>query len=362
LAAARPTVAESAPFKADVLQGKRPHLLFGSNELQQNGRLWVLPALSFKYFEQYNPVNGEFTVEADRSLIKELVDDQELVDAPYSEKLDGTWLADGQTKAVPGAPPSDGKLHKGVHITDESHSGSFTEHKHAPGWTLEGTFLNGKLHGDDCKETKLDYTIKSGSFKNGFQHGSGEQKFASGASFKGPALQNGNRIRGEEFFASGELRYDGAYHPETNKRHGQGKTWTQIPDHSPFVSHAQVAPNLADIADKLKGQGHQLWFEGVFDQGEPVPDELRLGSVYVNKSYKWKRQARPAPEKEQLVESKKVSAGKVEDRFVRRLYGGEPDKRQQQPTQLYWDTNNDHPYYTFDKEKIIFHGDTKTVD
>ena len=277
MAAARPTVAESAPFKADVLQGKRPHLLFGSNELQQNGRLWVLPALSFKYFEQYNPVNGEFTVEADRSLIKELVDDQELVDAPYSEKLDGTWLADGQTKAVPGAPPSDGKLHKGVHITDESHSGSFTEHKHAPGWTLEGTFLNGKLHGDDCTETKLDYTIKSGSFKNGFQHGPGEQKFASGASFKGPALENGNRIRGEELFASGELRYDGAYHPETNKRHGQGKMWTQtIPDYSLLVSH---------------GQGHQLWFEGVFDQGEPVPDEANTqGQSVYDGEYKWKRE------------------------------------------------------------------------
>ena len=49
---------------------------------------------------------------------------------------------------------------------------------------------------------------------------------------------------------------------------------------------------------------------------------------------------------------------KINDRFVRRLWGGERDKRQQHPTQLYWDKNNDHPYYKFDSEKVTFHGDT----
>ena len=46
--------------------------------------------------------------------------------------------------------------------------------------------------------------------------------------------------------------------------------------------------------------------------------------------------------KTQLHESQhgpppRVSAGKIEDRFVRRLLDGEPDERQQQPAQLYWD-------------------------
>jgi len=53
----------------------------------------------------------------------------------------------------------------------------------------------------------------------------------------------------------------------------------------------------------------------------------------------------------------KVSAGKVEGRFVRRLKDGEQDvERQSKPAQLYWDKNHEDPYYTFDTKNVTFHG------
>jgi len=62
--------------------GRRPHLLFGTNELRRNTDPIILPPLQNSYFTHYNPLEGSLSVESDRQHIATLIEKLE----PYIKK------------------------------------------------------------------------------------------------------------------------------------------------------------------------------------------------------------------------------------------------------------------------------------
>ncbi len=60
-------------FRQLITNGVRPHILFGSRELQNNISPLVLPSFQNSFIEELHPKNGRFLVESDRYRVTQLM-------------------------------------------------------------------------------------------------------------------------------------------------------------------------------------------------------------------------------------------------------------------------------------------------
>ena len=80
----------SAGFKFHAMNGVRPHLLYGSHELENDMNPIVLPPLQNSYFKQFDPMKGYITYEEDKLKIETLV--AQLL--PYMKTVDIGYVGD----------------------------------------------------------------------------------------------------------------------------------------------------------------------------------------------------------------------------------------------------------------------------
>jgi hypothetical protein len=145
-------------FAFHMKEGRRPHILYGSLE-QRGYSPFIMPPLQNSSFERFHPEKGFLSVESDRLVIKQLVEDIR----PYMKQLKGGYI---------GEVNDEGKQHgRGREINDA-------------GEIYEGTFENGLRHGYG-KYVYPDGDHYEGGFKEGVYHGKGKFVFGNGAYYDG---------------------------------------------------------------------------------------------------------------------------------------------------------------------------------
>ena len=125
LAAVKPVAAGRAELfrgamRVHLLGGHRPHVLFGTKELERNAPVIFLPPLLHSMFEQFAPDKGALTKEDDRVAVQRLT---------VEARKDVVELVVGWVGEYRGEGVGRGK------------------YVHADGAVLEGEFKDGELHG-----------------------------------------------------------------------------------------------------------------------------------------------------------------------------------------------------------------------
>ena len=179
-------------MKVHLLGGHRPHVLFGTKELERNAPPIFLPPLLHSYFETFAPERGELTKEADRVAVRRLT-----VEACKDVKeLVVGWQGDYQGVDVG----------RGKYVWDD---GGFEE----------GEYKDGKLHGHG--KYLFSYgNVYEGQWIEGVPHGKGRYAYASGNIYEGEFEADLRHGHGQETFADGAI-YEGEF--QRGDRHGKGK-------------------------------------------------------------------------------------------------------------------------------------------
>ena len=173
--------------------GRRPHLLYGSNEHRRKNEPIALPPLQFSYFSKYNPLEGTLSVESDREHIKKLLEDLE----PYKRELKEGYK--GQTNAK-------GEYHgKGVYRFDS-------------GDVYEGQWENGLKHGRG-RYRYASGAVYDGEFRANKMNGHGTYTFASGVFYDGDFKDGKKCGQGSYHYSSGDV-YTGSWRGD--RKNGQG--------------------------------------------------------------------------------------------------------------------------------------------
>ena len=166
---------ESSPERlsrfSGLLQQRRLHVIYGSNEQKRRMQPVVLPPLNNSWFDMYTPESGKLTKESDRVHVKLLVD------------------------AIRGS----------IERTEEKYEGEYNE--------------EGKRHGKG-KYTYANGNVYEGDFQDGKRHGKGKFTYASGSVYEGDWKDDNFHGKGKYTFANGNV-YEGDY--QDGKRHGKGK-------------------------------------------------------------------------------------------------------------------------------------------
>jgi hypothetical protein len=220
------------------MEGRRPHLLYGSKEKSQNWPPMVLPPLQNSYFEAYNPETGSLTKAEDRDKIQSLVNELR----PYMKRVkvgyEGEW-EDGKHNGKGKYVYADGTVYEGDWKDGKQHGkgrfvyadGAFYEgdceddkkhgkgkYVYANGNIYEGDWKDGMQHGKGKYVYATD--IYEGDFEDGKKHGKGKYVYADGAIYEGDWKDGKQHGKGRYVTASGDV-YEGDY--EDGKKHGKAK-------------------------------------------------------------------------------------------------------------------------------------------
>ena len=197
LAAVKPVAAGRAELfrgamKVHLLGGHRPHVLFGTKELEENAPVIFLPPLLHSKFEQYKPELGALTKDTDRVAVQRLT---------VEARKDVVELVVGWVGEYRGEGVGRGKQ------------------VFADGGGWEGEFKDGKLHGHG-KQVWAWGDVYEGQWKEGKKHGKGRYAFADGGIYEGEYEAGLKHGYGKEAFVQG-ITYEGEY--QRGQPHGKGK-------------------------------------------------------------------------------------------------------------------------------------------
>ena len=150
LAAVKPVAAGRAELfrgamRVHLLGGHRPHVLFGTKELEENRPVIFLPPLLHSMFEQFAPELGALTKEADRVAVRRLTEEAR---KDVVELVVG-WVGEYRGEGVG----------RGKRVL-------------ADGGVQEGEFKDGQLHGHG-KMVLATGNVYEGQWKEGEYHGHG---------------------------------------------------------------------------------------------------------------------------------------------------------------------------------------------
>ena len=157
LAAVKPVAAGRAELfrgamKVHLLGGHRPHVLFGTKELERNAAVIFLPPLLHSKFEQYKPELGALTKDTDRVAVQRLT---------VEARKDVVELVVGWVGEYRGEGVGRGKR------------------VYADGAVQEGEFKDGELHGHG-KYVWATGDVYEGQWKEGKRHDKGRYVSAEG--------------------------------------------------------------------------------------------------------------------------------------------------------------------------------------
>ena len=281
------SAARMTKFKAGLLSsmqaGRRPHLLYGTNEHKLVAYNPVqLPPLQNSWFDNYNPVKGKLTKESDREKIRQLVTDIEPYMKRVVEAYDGErnaagqmhgrgvyWYADG--KVYEGDWKDDkrhgrgvcryasGNLYDGDYKDDKRHGGGM--YRYASGAVYEGDWTDDKRHGRGVFRY-IDSSVYEGDYKDDNRHGQGVYRYANGDVYEGDFKDGKIHGRGVNRYASGDV-YEGDY--KDGQMHGQG-----------IYRHASDDIYEGDFKDgKIHGRGVNR-----YANGEVYEEDFKDGNMH----------------------------------------------------------------------------------
>ena len=182
--------------------GRRAHLLYGSNENRKKKEPIALPPLQYAYFKKYNPLDGSLSVESDREHVQQLLAELQ----PYIKDRKEGYK--GQTNAK-------GEYHgKGVYRFDSGdvYDGQWENglkqghgtYRYASGAVFKGDFRLNKMDGHGVY-TYASGVYYEGDFKEGKKQGQGTYKYSSGDVYTGAWRNDKKNGRGVYRYASGDV-------------------------------------------------------------------------------------------------------------------------------------------------------------
>jgi hypothetical protein len=172
-------------FKVHVLNGVRPHLLYGTSESKRLTAPIILPPMQNSFYDKLDPLKGNLTVPSDRAKIEELYESLR----PYFKTVSKVGYE--------GSRDSNGKMSgKGIYRFDD-------------GGVYDGEFLDGLRHGLGVQRL-ADGDIYEGEYRAGKQSGHGINRYADGDVYEGEWLNSLRSGYGIYRYSDGEI-YEGGY-------------------------------------------------------------------------------------------------------------------------------------------------------
>ena len=230
-----------AGLKSAALCGRRPHLLYGTSELDTGEPPLMLEPLQNSYLESFDPFSGSITKETDRSKIRELMEELTLVKAEQSYTGDsdseGRYHGKGRLVMVDGDVYEgmwrEGKRHGyGIqfHSNGDTYEGDWVDgikigegrYVFANGREYEGHFERNMWNGHGRFQMfEEEYT---GNFVDMEMTGLGRKIFKDGSVYSGEFIKGERQGKGECSFPDGRI-----YKGDWNRDHMNGRgalSWT----------------------------------------------------------------------------------------------------------------------------------------
>ena len=200
-----------------VKASRRPHYLYGTQDKMINGTPIGLPPLRNTFFNDYNPMTGSITKEADRMKIKELIEAlQPYIDANKAAVgYVGERNAAGQMHGQGTYTFADGSVYVGEY-RDNNRTGQGT-YTYASGDVYVGEYRDASMHGQGTF-TFADGDVYAGEWRDDIRNGQGTFTYANGDVYVGE-FRDGYRTNGTHSYANGDV-YVGEF--KEGKRSGQG--------------------------------------------------------------------------------------------------------------------------------------------
>jgi hypothetical protein len=151
-------------FKVHVLNGVRPHLLYGTSESKGRQAPQSLPPMQNSFYDQLDPLKGNLTVPSDRAKIEELYENLR----PYFKTVSKVGYE--------GSRDSNGKM-----------SGKGIFYRSDDGAVYDGEWLDGLGHGLGVQRFAWG-DIYEGEYRAGKMSGHGKYRFADGSVYEGGYL------------------------------------------------------------------------------------------------------------------------------------------------------------------------------
>jgi hypothetical protein len=215
----------NAGLRNHASNGVRPHIIYGTRELEEGQTPLLLPPLQNSYFEKFHPAKGHLSVEGDRLIIDRLIAELK----PYMKFV--------KTGFVPN-PALEG-------------CGTYT---YASGSKYVGAWVDNKMHGVG-KLYNADGDMYEGTWDHDKMHGKGRYSYASGSYYEGDWVENDMHGKGEFHDVEGDL-YVGDYNHD--KKHGKGK----------YTYQSGGYYDGDWVSDKMTGMGHKRYSNGSEKTGE----------------------------------------------------------------------------------------------
>ena len=204
-------------FKVHVLNGVRPHLLYGTSESKQLRAPIILPPMQNSFYDQLDPLKGNLTVLSDRAKIHELYESLR----PYFKTVSKVGYEDSFE--------SNGKRSgKGIHRGDDGgiYDGEWLDglkhglgvYRMASGTVYEGEYRTDKKSGHGIYR-HVDGDIYEGGYLNNVQSGYGIYRFASGHVYEGGCTNGLMSGYGIMRYPDGRV-YEGQYLNGKGSGHG----------------------------------------------------------------------------------------------------------------------------------------------
>ena len=172
-------------FKVHVLNGVRPHLLYGTSESKDLRAPQILPPMQNSFYDKLDPLKGNLTVPSDRAKIEELYENLR----PYFKTVSKVGYE--------GSRDSNGKMSgKGIYRFDD-------------GGVYDGEWLDGLYHGLGVQRL-ADGNIYEGEYRAGKRSGHGIYRYADGDVYEGENLNGLSSGYGIARYANGSV-YEGGF-------------------------------------------------------------------------------------------------------------------------------------------------------
>lgn len=216
-------------LRVHLLQGKRPHLLFGHKELCLNQLPQMVPPLVKGLLDQYHPMHGQCSHAGDAKAISKLLRDL----LPYvKEDLFVGWQQQ-QHHLVPSQKGTERRLPRTVHSVVQSYpSGDTYEggvlmgkrsgrglYRWTTGNTYEGQWQEGRRVGRGVFKW-FSGDVYEGEWRDDKQNGVGVLRFIDGSSYDGEWMDDSMHGVGRFTYADGSSYYDGEW--RNGRQHGKG--------------------------------------------------------------------------------------------------------------------------------------------
>jgi hypothetical protein len=204
-------------LKVHVLNGVRPHLLYGTSESKGLQAPKMLPPIQNSLYDKLDPLKGNLTVPSDLAKIEELYESLR----PYFKTVSkvgykGSRDSNSKMSGKGIYRFDDGGIYDGEYLDDYFHG--LGVERFADGTTYEGEYRADKRSGHGIYRY-ANGSVYEGGWLNGFKSGYGSYRFASGHVYEGGCMNGLPSGYGIMRYPDGRV-YEGQYLNGKGSGHG----------------------------------------------------------------------------------------------------------------------------------------------